>query len=112
MIYHNGPHRSWLDYYTCRGIDLICFFYKLKISREYEKIKTLQTAQNLHQLLGGKQEALARCWANAGPPSTTSAQHWPNNGPIPHVSAAPRRLGVWSPPQFVSMDTPLYSNTW
>ena len=32
-----------------------------------------------------KHEALAQCWANDGPSSTTLAQHQPNIGPTPRV---------------------------
>ena len=32
-----------------------------------------------------KHEALAQCWADVGPSSTTLAQHQPNIGPIPRV---------------------------
>ena len=32
-----------------------------------------------------KYEALNQCWVNVGPPSMTSAQHWPNISSMPHV---------------------------
>ena len=32
-----------------------------------------------------KHETLSQCWANAGPPSSTLAQNWPNIGTTSHV---------------------------
>ena len=56
-------------------------------------------------LLFSYHKVVARCWANAGPPSKTSAQHWPYTGPMPHVTVHLSRLLFHS----IGLSVPLVS---
>ena len=53
----------------------------------YEGEQPWEYAQgiNIDIYIPSKHEALANCWADVGPSSTTLAQHQPNIGPTPRV---------------------------
>ena len=57
----------WINLKCCERIFNICFSIVYRSS------------------LPSKHEALAQCWADVGPSSTTLAQHQPNIGPTPRV---------------------------